>query len=277
VLRHDLHDVEVPVHACVQEKVIGGLRAFVQEIAYDVRVAVDHRHLESRPKLGVTPWPLVTSCLPASEMDALLADMEAALAKQDIAAALENGQSLAYAASDAGLGVTAIGIAEVVAQYAELRADGRVREQMAELIRELEIRRGATPEYSSQGVPRWLLTLKPQTLFVGTDEAVRALGIAGVQMRFANMLDIVSQDMATRRDLGVCKWHPEAPDHLIRDYWVLIQRFRIDAGKLACSLADGKLDPVVRQVPYFNGSWGLVRQIAQAAGCSTRGAYAIWK
>lgn len=39
-------------------------------------------------KLGVTPWPVVNWCLPASDMSALLSDMEAALNKQDIPAAL---------------------------------------------------------------------------------------------------------------------------------------------------------------------------------------------
>jgi hypothetical protein len=58
---------------------------------------------------------------------------------------------------------------------------------------------------------------------------------------------------------------------------VLIQRFRIDAAKLACLLAAGSFDPVVAQGSYFNGSWGLVREIALAAGCSTRGVGVTWK
>ncbi len=229
------------------------------------------------PKLGVTPWPIVSLGLPPSDLTGLLTDMEAALNRLDVGAALKKAPSLAFAARDAGLGVTAVGIAEVAAAYAERQADQGTREQMARLIRTLQARLGATPEYSAQGVPEWILALKPKTLFVGTDEAVKALGISGVQSRFANMVDILSQDMAARRDLRVCKSHPEAPDHLIRDYWVLIQRFRVDTGKLSSLLAAGDFGAVQRQVGYFNGSWGLAREVARGLGCSTRGAGVTWK
>jgi hypothetical protein len=229
------------------------------------------------PSLGVTPWPVVTWCLAGSTLAGPLADMDAALNRQDIPSAFRTAESIALAARDVGLGVTAIGIAETVASYAEQAGDEATRARMAALVRELEIRRGATPEYSAQGVPAWFAALKPQTLFVGTNEAVRALGVAGVQARFANMLEIVGQDMARTRDLRSCRFHPEAPDHLLRDYWVLIQRLRVDAGKLACLAAAGSFDPVVAQVSYFNGSWGLVREIALSAGCSTRGVSATWK
>jgi hypothetical protein len=229
------------------------------------------------PSLGVTPWPVVSWCQPGGDMAVLLADMDAALNRQDVTAAMRKAQALALAARDAGLGVTAIGLAETVAAYSEQAADAATRTRMAALVRELEVRRGATPEFDAKGVPQWLAALKPQTLFVGTEEAVHALGIEEVQARFANMLEILGQDMATPRDLRSCRWHPEAPDHLVRDYWVLLQRFRVDAARLACLLAAGSLNSAVSQVSMFNGSWGLVREIALTAGCSTRGAFVTWK
>jgi hypothetical protein len=254
------------------ERMIGAL-ALV-----DLRTIADYDFtVDKWPKLGVTPWPLVTWCLPPSEMSSLFTEMEAALNRQDIPAAFQSAADLAAAAGDVGLGVTAVGIAEVVAAYAEQRRDEQTRSRMAGLIRALGVRVGTTPEYSAQGVPTWILALKPRTLFVGTEDNLRVLGLPEIQARFANMLDILSQDMARPRDLTVCKWHPEAPDHLVRDFWVLVQRFRIDAGQLACLLADGKPEPAVGRVSYFNGSWGLVREIAPNAGCSTRGAYATWK
>jgi hypothetical protein len=150
-------------------------------------------------------------------MSGLRVDMDASLNRQDIDGAMRTAATMALAGQDAGLGVTAIGIAEAVAAYAEQAGDKPLRARMAALVRDREIQRGATPEYSAQGVPQWFAALKPQTLFVGTDEAVRALGIAGVRERFANMLEIVGQDMARPRDLRSCRFHPEAPDHLLRD------------------------------------------------------------
>ena len=60
------------------------------------------------------------------------------------------------------------------------------------------------------------------------------------------------------------------------DYWVMVQRMRIDIAKLACAISGGDLEQVVKQVPNFNGTWGIVRGIVIDSYSPVSGAYPTW-
>jgi hypothetical protein len=233
--------------------------------------------VQSWPKLQVVQWPVVSVCLPPSDLSTSFAAMEGALNRGDIPSALREAEDLAALVGDAGLGGPAIEMAKSVARYAERQGDGEGRARMSAFIQETSSRLGVALEYSAEGVPIWFLALKPRTLFVGSEENVRKLGLAGIQSRFANMLDVVAQDMSHRPDLTSCTWHPRTPDHLVRDFWIAVQRLRMDAASLSCALARGEAASAVKQVPYFNASWGFARGMTLGTGCPVVGILPTWR
>lgn len=57
----------------------------------------------------------------------------------------------------------------------------------------------------------------------------------------------------------------------------MAQELRLDTASLESLIEKGELEPVVQFVPYFNGSWGIVQEMAQGSGCSVVGPYVTWK
>jgi hypothetical protein len=247
-------------------------------VRIDLHLLMDYDFsTEKWPTLGVVQWPLTGDYFPASQMKSSWAAVEGALNHKDIASAVREAGKFAGLAEKLGLHAGATDIARLVKQYADRTGDSAASSQMGQLILLAKDRLSDSPEFSAAGVAQWMLALKPGTLFVGDLPDVRVLGLVEIQNRFANMLEILAQDMASPVNLTACPSHPDTPDHLVRDFWVMVQRLRLDTARLKFEIEKGDLEPVVQAVPYFNGSWGLAREMAQGSGCSVVGPYATWK